>query len=200
MRLYDYSPSGNGYKVRLLLSLLDLPYEFVEIDIRRGQSRTPEFLKLNPNGRVPVLEIDDGIHLSESNAILTFLAEQTRYFPNKPISRATVMQWLFFEQYSHEPHIAVARSWHIHNELDEEKQCMLRKHHSLGHAALRVMEKHLENRSFFVDEQYTIADISLYAYSHTAEEGGFDLNGYPSILSWLDNVRKQPRHISINQK
>ena len=157
-------------------------------------------MKLNPNGRVPVLEIDDGIHLSESNAILTFLAEQTRYFPNKPISRATVMQWLFFEQYSHEPHIAVARSWHIHNELDEEKQCMLRKHHSLGHAALRVMEKHLENRSFFVDEQYTIADISLYAYSHTAEEGGFDLNGYPSILSWLDNVRKQPRHISINQK
>jgi glutathione S-transferase len=196
LRLYDYLRSGNGYKARLLLHQLEIPFELVLVDIEKGQSRTPEFLKKNPNGRIPLLELEQGGYLAESNAIQWYLAEGTRFLPEQRLARAQVLQWMFFEQYSHEPYIAVVRHW-IHTELTPERQRQLPEKRERGIAALGVMEQHLAKRSFFVDERYTIADIALYAYTHVAEEGEFDLRPFPSIRAWLERVRSQPRHIPI---
>ena len=199
MRLYDYLPSGNGYKVRLLLRQLARSFERVELDITKGETRAPEFLAKNPNGRIPLLEIDDGVYLSESGAILTFLAEGSRYLPEESLDRARVMQWLFFEQYSHEPHIAVARFWLMQGGPTDEQRRLLPERHASGYAALDIMEGHLGGRPFFVADRYTIADIALYAYTHVADEGGFDLAGYPRIRDWLDRVGHQPDHIPITK-
>ncbi len=197
-KLYDFLPSGNSYKIRLLLSQLEIPYKRVEINILKGESRTPEFLNKNLNGRIPLLEIEEGKYLAESHAIMYYLSEGTEYFPNNPLEKAQVMQWLCFEQYSHEPYIATSRYWiHILGKADEYK-IELEQKKILGYAALNVMEKHLENKIFFVGNRYTIADISLYAYTHMASEGGFDLSGFPNILSWLKGVESQPRYITIN--
>lgn len=201
MKLYDDPMSGNGYKARLLLAHLSLPYQYVPIDILRGESRTREFLQKNPNGRIPVLELDDGSHLPESNAILYFLSQGSAYWPVEPYARAQVMQWLFFEQYTHEPNIATPRFWlkakvvedtPFHRELLAQKQ-------RAGHQALAVMNEHLASRTFFVGERYTIADIALYAYTHVAPEGGFDLSQYAAVVAWLQRVREQPRHVTIDQ-
>jgi len=197
-RLYDYLPSGNGYKVRLLLHQLELPFELVPVDIERGESRTPGFLRRNPNGRIPVLELDDGSCLAESNAIQWYLAEGTRFLPETKLERAQVLQWLFFEQYSHEPYIAVVRHW-LHTGLTPERERQLPEKRQRGEAALGVMERQLGERSFFVAERYSIADIALYAYTHVAHEGGFDLAPYPRVLRWLERVREQPRHVPITQ-
>jgi glutathione S-transferase len=199
MRLYDFLSSGNGYKVRLLLTQLGIPFERVEVDITRGESRTAAFLARNPNGRIPVLQMPDGRHLAESNAILFFLAEGSPFLPAERFARAQVLQWMFFEQYSHEPNIATSRFWLHYLELTEERRAALAQKQTLGYAALDVMEGHLRTQPYFVDQRYTIADIALYAYTHVAGEGGFNLGRYPAIRTWLEHVRSQPGHIPITQ-
>ena len=199
LRLYDFLPSGNGYKIRLLLTQLGIPFERVEINILKGESRTPEFLSKNPNGRVPVLEIEPGKFLSESNAILFYLSENTQFLPKDSWEQAQVLQWLFFEQYSHEPYIATSRFWiSCLGKADEYRDALNQKREP-GYAALSVMERHLTNQKFFVGKRYTIADIGLFAYTHVADEGGFDLTRFPAIQVWLERVKEQPQYISITQ-
>jgi glutathione S-transferase len=199
LRLHDNLLSGNGYKVRLMLTLLGTPFERIEYDVDRGETRTPDFLRLNANGRIPVLEFADGRSLAESNAILTYLAEGTRFLPQDRFVRAQVMQWLFFEQYSHEPNIATLRYWITHKLLDDERRAMVPGKRRWGYAALDVMERHLDGRAYFVGERYSIADIALYAYTHVAEEGEFDLGRYPIVRRWLDRVASEPGHVPITK-
>jgi glutathione S-transferase len=198
LKLYDYLESGNGYKVRLLLTQLGIPYQRVELDILQGQTRTAEFLARNPNGRIPLIELDDGTFLAESNAIQFYLAEGSPRLPDGRLPRAQVLQWMFFEQYSHEPYIAVVRFW-VHAGLAAGKEREIAERRERGYQALDVMERHLDGRDFFVDGGYSIADIALYAYTHVAHEGGFDLGGYPRIRAWLARVAGQPRHLTIDQ-
>ncbi len=201
MKLYDDPMSGNGYKARLLLAHLSLPYQYVPIDILRGESRTEDFLKKNLNGRIPVLELDGGRFLPESNAILYFLSQGTTYWPSDIFAQAQVMQWLFFEQYSHEPNIATPRFWLKTKVLEDTpfNRELLALKQRAGNQALLVMDQHLASRLFFVGETYTIADIALYAYTHVADEGGFDLSQYPAVVSWLQRVREQSGHVTIKQ-
>ncbi|MBE9096265.1 glutathione S-transferase family protein [Tychonema sp. LEGE 07203] len=196
-KLYEYSPSGNCYKVRLLLTQLNIPFDRTEINILQKQSRTPEFLVKNPNGRIPVLEIESGKFLFESNAIMFYLSEKTEFFPSDKFERAQVMQWLFFEQYSHEPYIATSRFWiSVLGKAEEYKEALQQKQ-APGYAALGVMEQHLEKNEFFVGDRYSIADIGLFAYTHVAAEGGFNLTRFPAIQNWIGRVKNQPRYISI---
>lgn len=200
LRLYDFLPSGNGYKVCLLLTQVCIPFERIELDILKGETRSPEFLSKNPNGRIPVLETQAGQFLAESNAILFYLSEGTEFLPTDRFLRTQVLQWLFFEQYSHEPNIATSRFWiSILGKAEEYREALEQKRQA-GYAALSVMEKHLTYHTFFVDERYTIADIGLYAYTHVAHEGGFDLTKFPAIQAWLERVKEQPRHITIAQQ
>ena len=201
LRLHDNLSSGNGYKVRLLLTLLGLPFERVEYDIDKGETRTPEFLeKINPNGRVPVLETESGEFLPESNAILFYLSEGTPLLPEGRLERARVLHWMFFEQYSHEPNVATPRFWITHHvEMTGERRTALEQKRKLGYDALGVMERHLDGRDYFVADRYSIADIALYAYTHVADEGGFDLQGFPLIRAWLERVAAQPGHVPITQ-
>ncbi|MEG4291971.1 glutathione S-transferase family protein [Microcoleus sp. C2C3] len=197
-KLYEYSPSGNCYKVRLLLTQLNIPFDRTEINILEGKTRTPEFLVKNPNGRIPVLEIAPGKFLFESNAIMFYLSEETEFFPTDKFERAQVMQWLFFEQYSHEPFIATSRFWYLIGKAQEYQEALQQKQ-APGYAALGVMEQHLAENEFFVGDRYTIADIGLFAYTHVADEGGFDLTRFPAIQTWIGRVKNQPRYISITQ-
>ena len=196
-RLYDYLSSGNSYKVRLLLSLLGIDYDHVDVDIMKGETRTAAFLAKNPNGRIPTLELEDGTFLCESNAIIHYLAENTPYLPADPLEHARALQWMFFEQYSHEPYIAVVRFWHMHGPMDAERKDQLEHKMAGGYAALSVMDKHLQDRDWFVGERMSIADIALYAYTHVAGEGSFDLSPYTAVRNWLDRVAGQPGHIPI---
>jgi glutathione S-transferase len=198
VRLYDYLPSGNGYKVRLLLTQLGVPFERVDLDITQGATRTKEFLEKNPNGRIPTVELDDGTFLAESNAICWYFAEGSTFLPDDRLARAQVLQWMFFEQYSHEPNIATVRFW-MHTQMDEDRKRVLPAKQKAGYDALAVMEQHLTSRTFFVGERYTIADVALYAYTHVAGEGGFDLAKYRSVQAWLARVAAQPKHIPITQ-
>jgi glutathione S-transferase len=199
--LHDNLSSGNGYKVRLLLAQLGLPFERIEYDIDRGETRTPEFLEsINSNGRIPVLQTDGGELLAESGAILFYLAEGTPFLPEERLGRARVLRWMFFEQYSHEPNVATPRYWATHGvEMTEERRLSLPTKRKLGHDALDVMEGHLGRNDFFVAGRYTVADIALYAYTHVAHEGGFDLAGYPALRAWIGRVAAQPGHIPITQ-
>jgi glutathione S-transferase len=181
-KLYEYSPSGNCYKVRLLLTQLNIPFDRTEINILEGKSRTPEFLVKNPNGRIPVLEIAPGKFLFESNAIMFYLSEETEFFPTDKFERAQVMQWLFFEQYSHEPFIATSRFCYLTGKAQEDREALQQKQ-APGYGALGVKEQHLANHAFFTGDRYTIADIGLFAYTHVAGEGGFDLARVPAIQS-----------------
>lgn len=196
-KLYDFLPSGNGYKVRLLLTQLHIPFELIQVNILNKETRTPEFLAKNPNGKIPLLEIEPNKFISESNAILYYLSQNTEYFPQDKYQQAQVMQWLFFEQYSHEPNIATPRYWISILQQPEQYQSQIKQKQKLGYAALNVMENHLKTHDFFVANKYTIADICLYAYTHVAEEGGFNLSKFPAILTWLKRVQSQPRHILI---
>jgi glutathione S-transferase len=198
LRLYDYLASGNGYKVRLLLHQLGRPFERVELDIVKGETRTADFLAKNPNGRIPTLLLESGEHLAESNAIMWYLADGTPFLPDDRLARAKVLQWMFFEQYSHEPNIATVRFW-LHTELTDERKLLLPGKRAQGYAALDVMERHLARQPFFVGGRYSIADIALYAYTHVAEEGEFDLGKYGAIRAWFDRVRAQPSHVPITQ-
>jgi len=200
LRLYDYLPSGNGYKVRLLLRLLGRPFDLVEKDIVKGETRTPEYLAKNPNGRIPLLELEDGTFLQESNAILFYLAEGTPFLPGDRLGRARVLQWMFFEQYSHEPNIAVVRFWMQHADMTPEREAMLPARREGGYAALGVMEDQLQGRNWLVGEGVTIADIALYAYTHVAHEGGFDLGDYPAVRAWLARVAAQPGYVPITRR
>jgi len=196
LRLYDYFESGNAYKVRLLLHQLELPFERVPVDILKGETRNPAFEKKNLNRRVPVLEWPDGRCLAESNAILLHLAEGTPLLPADPFDRALAMQWMFFEQYSHEPYIAVVRFWHFSGTLDEHRD-ELAGRVARGYDALDVMERHLAGRDYFAGDRYSVADIALYAYTHVAHEGRFELGPYAKIRAWLERVKAQPRHVGI---
>lgn len=199
MKLFDFRPSGNGYKVRLLLSHLGIAYDYVPVDILKGESRSPAFLAKNPNGRIPVLELDDGTHLCESNAILFFLAQGSAYWPSAALEQSQALQWMFFEQYSHEPNIATLRFWLSIQKIEPTpvyRELIARKTQE-GLAALTVMERHLDENDYFVGGQYSIADIALYAYTHVAHEGGFELAAFPAIRRWLARVQAQPRHVSM---
>lgn len=195
--LYDYLRSGNGYKVRLLLTQLGIPFKRVELDITKGETRTKEFLAKFPNGRIPAVEFDDGRLLFESNAISWYFAESSPMMPGDKFERAQMMQWLCFEQYSHEPYIAVARFFAMHPHVQDPRRALNDLIVQRGYDALGVMEVHLKSHEWFAASKYTIADIALFAYTHVADEGGFDLVKYPSIRRWLDRVRSQPRFVPI---
>jgi glutathione S-transferase len=199
LRLYDCLYSGNGYKPRLLLRLLGIPFERVEVDIAQGASRSEAFLRRSPEGRIPVLELDDGSHLFESNAILHYLAEGTPWLPEERLQRARVLQWMFWEQYSHEPNIATVRHWLQHAGVTPERRAVLDQKRKLGERALSVMEAHLARNRYFVGNDCTIADLALYAYTHVAEEGEFDLGPVPHVRAWLDRVRDRPGFTPITQ-
>ena len=200
IRLYDYLPSGNGYKVRLLLTQLAIPFERIELNITKGETRTPEFLQRFPNGRIPAVELDDGKLLFESNAIILYFAEGTPFLPADRFQRTQVFQWLFFEQYSHEPYIASVRYLMMHPDVQDLRRAILETlMRPRGYEALGVMEGHLKSREWFVGEHYSVADVALYAYTHVADEGGFDLADYPAIRWWLGRVKSQARHIPITQ-
>jgi glutathione S-transferase len=194
--LYNNQLSGNCYKVRLLLAHLGIEYETREIDVFERHGREDVLGDLNPALRVPTVVLDDGRPLAESNAILCYFAEGTDYLPEDRYERAQVLQWLFFEQYSHEPYIAVARFWTLAEispgprELEEKMRG--------GKAALKAMERHLAEREFLVSDRYTIADIALYAYTHVAPEGRFDLHPYPAVNAWLQRVAEQPGHVPMD--
>ncbi len=198
--LYDYLDSGNGYKIRLLLALLEQPYRWVELDILSGRTRTPEFLAKNLNGRIPTLELDDGTFIAESDAILWYLAEGTAFLPEERLGRAQVLQWMFFEQYSHEPYLATPRFIVKHLPADSPRRAELPKRMEQGRAALAVMEAHLAGRRFFVAERFTIADMALYAYTHVAHEAQFDLAPYKNVRDWIARVAGQPRHIPLTYR
>jgi glutathione S-transferase len=201
LTLYDFMGSGNGYKVRLLLAQLGVPYRLIECDILKGETHTPAFLAKNPNGRIPTLQIDEATHLAESGAILWYLAEGTAFAPTDRLARAQTLQWMFFEQYSHEPYIAVVRFWrHFLTKLSPLQELDLPERLKKGYAALDVMEQHLASRAFFVGGRYGLADIALYGYTHVAHEGDFDLGRYPHIKTWLARVASQPGHVSIDHK
>jgi len=197
-RLYDYLPSGNGYKVRLVLRQLGLPYELVELDIKRGATRTPEFLAKNPNGRIPLLEIPGRGYLGESHAIISYLAEGTALVPADRLDRARMWQWMCFEQYNLEPNIGTARFWITSlGKSEAELGEKLEEKRRNGHAALHVLERGLEGRAFLVGDRYSLADVALYAYTHVAPEGGFALEDYPAIRAWCARVAAQPGHVPI---
>jgi glutathione S-transferase len=195
MLLYDSRVSGNCYKVRQLFAHLGIAYERREVDVVDRSGRLELLGAFNPALRVPTLVFDDGRSMGESDAIMFYFAEDTPYLPEDRFERAQVLQWLFFEQYSHEPNIAVARFWAIAEitPSDADREAKVRG----GTAALKAMERHLGEREFLVGERYTIADIALYAYTHVAPEGGFELDAYPAIAAWLDRVAAQPGHILI---
>jgi len=197
MLLYNSAPSGNCYKVRLLLAHLAIQYERRELSVTDRSNRPGELGGLNPALRVPTIVLDDGRPLGESNAILWYFGDGTTYVPDDRYERAQVLQWQFFEQYDHEPNIAVPRFWlhYTHGKFD---QAALTARQTAGYRALDAMERHLAGRAFFVGSRYSLADISLYAYTHVAEEGNFDLQRYPEIRGWLARVKSQPGHVTID--
>jgi glutathione S-transferase len=185
---YGDIESGNCYKVYLVLHLLGLPHRWVKIDVVKKESRTPEFLTKNPTGKVPLLEIEPGVHLSESNAIIAYLAHGTPLFPDDRLLQARVLQWMSFEQYEHEPTIASSRYYLHFLKAPEQYAAQLAAKRPGGLAALGVMERHLAHQPYFVGERFTLADVALYAYTHVADEGGFDLGDFPAIRAWLARV------------
>jgi len=200
MTLYDYLDSGNGFKIRLLLAQLRQPYRWIEKDILSNETRTPEFLAKNPNGRIPALELDDGTVIAESNAILWYLAEGSRFIPDDRVQRAKVLQWMFFEQYSHEPYVATPRFIVKHLPADSPRRAELPDRMARGRAALAVMDAHLAKQPFFVGQAYTIADIALYAYTHVSNEAHFDLTPCAALRAWIDRVASQPGYVSLYQR
>ena len=193
--VYGMADSGNCYKVKLALEQLALAYRWVEVDSTRGGTRTREFLAMNPNGKVPTLALEDGGYLAESNAILNYLAEGSPLLPGDRLGRARVLQWMFFEQYSHEPYVAVARAILRYQPPDSPRRAELPRLHERGNQALAVMDQHLRKEAFFVGGRYSIADIALFAYTHCAADGGFDLGRYPGVRAWLDRVQGEPRFV-----
>lgn len=197
-KLFNFQSSGNCYKIRLLLNQLGIEYESISVDILKGESRTKDFLKINPNGRVPVLQVGDK-YLPESNAAIWYLAEKSKLIPSDRFERAQVLQWMFFEQYSHEPYIATVRYWVSILKDKSGKLSQIEQRMPLGYAALNAMETHLQEHDFFAGNLYSIADIALYAYTHVAEEGEFDLAPYNNIKRWFNRVESQSGYVPISK-
>lgn len=195
--VYGDLQSGNCYKIKLLLELLSIPHEWRVIDILEGETRSEDFLALNPAGQIPLLVLDDDRKLSESNAILNYLAHDTDWLSTDPYQLALIQQWQFFEQYSHEPYIAVARFIALYLGLPDDRREEYEARQSGGHRALAVMEKQLQKSAFLVGDSPTTADISLYAYTHVAHQGGFDLAGYPAIQAWIQSVQALPGYVGM---
>jgi glutathione S-transferase len=196
--LYDYLPSGNGYKVRLTAKFLEIPYRLVELDLLQGATRKPEFLSKNPNGRIPLLEIEGRGFLWESHAIISFLAEGSELLPTDPWRRAQLWQWLCFEQYNLEPNVATVRWWtKIQKKTAAQLGERLTDKLDKSYEALGVLEQGLKDKEFLVGDRFTLADISLFAYTHVAPEGGVSLEAYPNIRGWIARVAAQPRHAPI---
>ncbi len=196
--LYSMQSSGNSYKVRMLLARLGIHYRLLETDFFKGETRTPEFLMKNPHGRIPVLELPGMRYLAESNAILVYLAESTPYYPEDRLERAEVLRWMFFEQHSHEPAIAAARIWlHLVKGGRELRTHDIDQWMEGGYQALSLMERHLTSHRYFVGECTTIADLALYAHTHVAHEGDFDLGGFPQVVDWLARISAEPGHLKL---
>lgn len=197
-KVYGDIQSGNCYKIKLLLSLLEIEHKWIHVDILAGETHSDEFKKLNPNMRIPVLELEDGSTLSESNAILNFLADGTELLPTDRFLRAQVLQWQFFEQYSHEPYIATARYINKYLGLPNDRRAEYEGKQAGGHKALSVMEQRLDNADFLVGDALTIADISLYGYTHVAHEGGFDLERYTAIRKWMERIERRSKYFAMD--
>jgi glutathione S-transferase len=199
--LHEYAQSGNCYKIRLTAALLGAPLERREYDILKGETRTPEFLaNVNANGRIPVLQIGERT-LPESNAACFFLADGSELIPEDRFQRADMLRWMFFEQYNHEPNVATLRFWLAflgEERLSEAQRQQLPERRRAGDAALKLMDEHLAGRSFFVGDRLSLADIALYAYTHVAEEGGFELASYPAVTRWLERVAAQPAYLPMD--
>jgi glutathione S-transferase len=196
--LYSMQRSGNSYKVRLTLAQLQIPYRLIEIDILRGESRTPEFLAMNPNGQIPLLEVAPGRYLAESNAILWYVAGGSPLAPDDRVDRADALQWMFFEQNSVEPNLGAANFWLTMVKGGRELQMhALEEWMEKGYLALGVMEKHLQHHRYFAADRYTIADIALYAYTHIADQYEYDLSGFPYVRAWLGRVAAEPGHVPM---
>jgi glutathione S-transferase len=197
--LYSMQRSGNSYKVRLALSQLAIEYRLIEIDILRGETRTPEFLTMNPSGHIPLLEVEPGCHLAESGAILWYVAGGSALVPDDRLARGEMLQWMFFEQHSLEPYVGAAHFWLVLIKGGRDLQVhAMEEWMERGYQALRVMERHLLTRDFFAAGRYTIADIALYGYTHVANECGFDLTGFRAVRAWLKRVAGQPGHIRMD--
>lgn len=197
MKVYGDMKSGNCYKVALVCSLLGLDYQWIDVDILAKQTQSEAFIALNPNGKIPLLVLDNGDTLSESNAIINYLASGSALIPKSPFAQAKVQQWQFFEQYSHEPYIAVARYINKYLGLPSERLAEYKDKQEGGHKALKIMDKQLSTSDFLVGNSLSTADISLYAYTHVASEGGFDLSDYVHILAWLKRVEAQPNFLAM---
>ena len=195
--LYGDSRSGNCYKLKLLCAEMGIGYDWREVDILAGATHTPEFLAMNPNGKIPLLELPDGRHLAESNAILCYLGDGSEFFFGSAWQRALVLQWLFFEQYSHEPYIATSRFIIQYLGSPPERQRDLEAKREGGFKALGIMEAHLAEQDFFVNNRFSIADIALYAYTHVADEGGFELEEYVAIRAWIDRIEARPNFVPM---
>jgi len=195
--LYGDSRSGNCYKLKLLCAEMGIGYDWREVDILAGSTHTPEFLAMNPNGKIPLLELPDGRHLAESNAILCYLADGSEFFLGSAWERALVLQWLFFEQYSHEPYIATSRFIIQYLGSPPERQRDLEAKREGGFKALGIMEAYLAEQDFFVNNRFSIADIALYAYTHVAEEGGFSLADYVAVRAWIDRIEARPNFVPM---
>ncbi len=198
MKIYGDARSGNCYKLKLVCALLAIEHEWIPIDIMRGETRSERFVELNPNSQIPVCVTDDGDVLTESNAILFFLARDSAYWPSDLLAQTRVLEWQFFEQYTHEPSIAVARFIRLYQGLPQSRQAEYEAKLKAGYRALDLMEKHLAGRSYLVGLSCTIADISLYAYTHVAHEGGFDLSGYTAIGNWIGRIRELPGYVGMD--
>jgi glutathione S-transferase len=198
LRVFGDIHSGNCFKVKLLLQQLGAEYEWLHIDIMKKESRTPEFLSINPKGQIPVLQVEAGTVLTESNAILHYLADGTRYLSEDRLEHAQILQWMFFEQYTHEPSVASARFIVRYLGRPAEHEQLLQRKISDGYEALDLMEQHLLKHDFFVAERYTIADIALYAYTHVAHEGGFDLSRFPALQRWLQRIKNQRGYVGMD--
>ena len=197
LKVYGDSRSGNCYKVKLVCAELGIEYQWQEVDILAGETRTPRFLALNANGKIPLLELPDGRCLPESNAIIAYLADGGALCGDTAFERATVLRWMFFEQYSHEPYIATSRFIIQYLGNPPERQAALLEKKAPGYGALDVMEQQLEGSPFLAGEKFTLADISLYAYTHVAEEGGFELAAYPAIRSWIERIEARPGYVPM---
>jgi glutathione S-transferase len=197
VKIYGDKRSGNCYKLELLTSILELQHEWIDVDILKGETRSAWFLEKSPNGKIPILELDDGRVLSESNAIMHYLAANSSLIPTSQFSFASLLQWQFFEQYSHEPYIAVARYINIYLGMPEERRAEFESKQAGGYRALAVMEAQLKNTPFLLGDTLSIADISLFAYTHVAHEGGFDLSAYPAIRNWISLIQSQKGFVNM---
>lgn len=200
LKIYGDGRSGNCYKLQLLCSEMSISYDWEEVDILSGDTRTAEFLSKNPNGRIPLLELPDGRHLAESNAILCYLADGSEFFGSDAWSRAKILQWMFFEQYSHEPYIATSRFIIQYLGNPPDRQSDLQQKKAGGENALQVMDQQLQSSDYITGDGFNIADIALFAYTHVADEGGFDLSAYPGVIAWIERIRQRPGYTTMVKK